>query len=190
MTILQSVKTHDTTSALAAARAMVASWQERLGDDVQVVLSGSLVSGLFVWDDETDVIDVDVKLLVADELVLDPVMWKRIEDATGLVYRKQRPMTNEPDESLTTGVLLENRFRVEGIDIPLEVEGALRNRRYMSQAYLYPRVFSAAEMVEIVARKAALKAEARISGDKDAYKAYKSTVRQEADRRIAAGLFN
>jgi len=182
--IRQSLR--DTSLALAAARSMVKEWQARLGPDVQVVLSGSLVSGLFVWDEGTDVIDVDVKFLVPEQKVLDRQMWKRIEEATGLVFRKLRTMTNEPDETPGPGVLFEKRFCVEGIDTPLEVEGALRNTKYCSCAHLYPQVFTKAELATIVTSKAKLKAEARLTGDKTAYKDYKSTVRQEADRRIAA----
>jgi hypothetical protein len=176
----------DTGVALNVAKAMVARWQTRLGNDVQVLLSGSLVSGLFVWDEDTEVIDVDVKFLVAEEKVLDSQMWKRIEEATGLVFRKLRPMSNEPDETLGPGVLFENRFWVDGVAIALEVEGALRNTQYTSCAHLYPQVFAADELVKIIIRKAVLKAEARQTGDKTAYKDYKATVRREADRRIFA----
>ncbi len=175
---------YNTSVALDASRLMTADWQKTLGKHVQVVLSGSLASGLFVWDDETDAIDVDVKLLVDENQVLDPKMWKRIEDATGLRYRKQRPMSNEPDETLGPGVLFENRFRVRGVSIPLEVEGALRNRRCASWAHLYTEVFTKKELADIIAQKARRKTETRSMNDKTAYKAYKAEVRQEADRRI------
>jgi hypothetical protein len=173
---------HDTSPALAAAESIVARWRDELGPDIQVVLGGSLCSGLFIWDQSTNAIDVDVKFLVDERLVLVGDTHERIERVTGLTLRKQITVRNEPDESPSVGLLFEGRFDVPGIAIPLEVEGCLRNQRYVSSARLYPLVFSQTEMHEIRRTKAQLKG----SGNMLAYKKYKSWIRQEADARIAA----
>lgn len=170
------------TVARAAAEALVSTWQAHLGEKIKVGLGGSLMSGLFVWDDQTEVIDVDVRFLVDDEQVFDAEIRERIESVTGLKLRKQITVSNEPDETPSTGLLLEGRFTVPGVSVPLEVEGLLRNRRYASWAHLYPTVFTQDELREFLRMKRALKA----AGDRAAYKAYKSEIRREADRRIVS----
>jgi len=173
---------YNTSTARAAAESMVARWQAELGKEIEVVLSGSLCSGLFIWDQRTAAIDVDVKFLVDEASVLANANHERIERVTGLKLRKQITVRNEPDESPSVGLLFEGRFDVPGVSIPLEVDGCLRNRRYASWARLYPRVFSAAELHELRLTKAQLKA----SGNQLAYKKYKAWIRQEADARIVA----
>jgi hypothetical protein len=173
---------HSTVAARAVAEQMVTRWQSVLGNDVDVVLGGSLVSGFFIWDDETKVIDVDVRFLVDDDKILDPQMHSRIETATGLTYRKQIMIGNpeDPSDPVSDGVLVEARFNADGIAIPLEVEGCIRNRSYESWARFYREVFTADEVDTIIKRKAHLKQH----GTKDEYKAYKTWIRREADRRI------
>jgi hypothetical protein len=173
---------YNTDAALAAARALVQQWQQALGEDVQVILGGSLVSGLFVWDETTEAIDVDVRFLVDDDQVLSESMRARIEAVTGLRYRKTIDVENEPDGSWSKGVMVEGFLRIPDIDLPLEVEGCLRNRHYISCAHLYSQVFSPAEFQIFRFGKSELK---RL-GDQQAYKAYKRKIRLEADRRIAA----
>ncbi len=144
-----------TLSARLAAEKMVAGWQAQLGTDITVILGGSLVSGLFIWDEDTKLIDVDVRFLVDDDQVLNGQMRERIETCTGLKFRKQLRIGNpaDPDDPVSDGVLVEGQFHVAGLDIPLEVEGCIRNRDYQSWAHLYCEVFTQEELAEIRSTK-------------------------------------
>jgi hypothetical protein len=158
---------------------LIAEWQEALGNQVQVLLGGSLVSGLFVTEG-AEVIDVDVRFLVDDPQ--DEQIRQQIEAVTGLVYRKTIPVADWPSgESL--GVMVEGKLTHPELPLPLDVEGCIRNKAYIGWAKFYRLVLTETELADLLRRKAELRS------DKKAYKAFKSEIRDEVERRaIAAGL--
>lgn len=158
---------------LGAVEALVATWQAKLGSDVQIVLGGSLVSDTFVIEG-AKVVDVDVRFLVVDSEASGLV--ERIEAVTGLKYRKTIQVGDWPSGT-SVGHMIEGFLQVHGIDLPCEVEGCLRNRKYVGWHQFYQQVFSAEELADFRAQKLSLR------GDKKAYKALKSAMREECVRR-------
>jgi hypothetical protein len=163
------------SQALVTVEALISQWQEALGNSVQVLLGGSLVSGLFVFDDETQVIDVDVRFLV--ENPEDELLRQRIEQVTSLRYRKTIPVSDWPSGQ-SVGVMVEGILEIPGLTLPLEVEGCIRNPRYVGWARFYTLVLTEEELAKIRQRKAELR------NDKKVYKAYKESIRQEVQRRV------
>lgn len=160
---------------------LLAKWQEALGKEVQIVLGGSLVSGLFIIEG-SDVIDVDVRFLVDDPN--DSSWIARIEKVTGLKCRKTIEVGDWP-QGKSTGVMIEGHLDHPELDVPLDCEGCLRNRKYVGWARFYPQVFSECELEEIRRKKIELRS------DKKAYKAYKSDIRQTSENRaLEMGLVN
>jgi len=159
---------------LAVVSALIAEWQRALGDKVEVVLGGSLVSGLFILEGAESV-DVDVRFLTDDPL--NEGLRRRIESVTALAFRKQITVNDWPSGSQSPGVMVEGKLTHPELALPLDVEGCIRNRAYVGWARFYRTVFSPAELEEMLARKLALRA------DKKAYKAFKSGVISEAQRR-------
>lgn len=160
---------------LEAVRGLMKEWQDQLAPSgVEVVLGGSLVSGLFILDEETRVIDVDVRFLVEDPA--DEALRHQVEAVTGLTFRKVITVADWPrGESL--GVMVEGTRRIPGASLPLDIEGCIRNRAYVGWARFYQTVLSEDELAEFRRQKRALR------GDKKAYKALKSAVRAEVERR-------
>ncbi len=164
---------------LAVVLALIAQWQKALGSEVEVILGGSLVSGLFILEG-AEAIDVDVRFLTDDPT--NEELRQRIEEVTDLSFRKQIPVGNWPSgESL--GVMVEGKLTHPELTLPLDVDGCIRNRAYVGWARFYRQVFSPTELEEMLARKLALRS------DKKAYKAFKSSVIDEAQRRcLSLGL--
>jgi hypothetical protein len=161
-------------------QALLASWQVELGPEIEVVLGGSLVSGLFI-EEESSVIDVDVRFLHNDP---SAEVCSRIQTVTGLAFRKAILVQDWPHGE-STGVMIEGVIKHPDYALPLEVEGCLRNRAYVGWARFYKLVLSEDELLEIRDRKRSL----ILAGDKKAYKAFKSEVRSEVEKRaIALGL--
>lgn len=162
---------------LRQVEALIAQWQLALGDSVQVLLGGSLVSGLLILDDETKVIDVDVRFLTDDPT--NEELRRKIETVTGLAYRKTIPVNDWPEgESL--GVMIEGQLNVSTIPYPLDVEGCVRNHRYVGWHQYYQQVLTPEELAECRRQKVELR------HDKQAYKAAKAEVRKEVERRCVA----
>lgn len=168
---------------LERIEALIASWQLALGENgqnVDVVLGGSLVSGLFIFDEETTYIDVDVRFLV--DHPEDKRVREKIEMVTGLTYRKTITVGDWP-EGTSTGVMVEGQKKVSGISLPLDIEGCIRSRKYIGWAKFYRAVLTEQELAEFRKEKAALR------HNKAAYKKLKSDVRAEVERRcIERGL--
>ena len=161
--------------ALSAVETLVSQWQAALGSSVKVALGGSLTSGLFVFDEQTEVIDVDIRFLV--ENPQDERVRQAIEDATGLRYRKKIAVRNWP-AGQSVGVMVEGIIEIPGLALPLEIEGCIRNPRYVGWAKFYPVVLSQDELAAIRLRKAQLRS------DKKAYKAFKQDVLADVQRRV------
>jgi hypothetical protein len=162
-----------------AVTAMIAQWQDTLGPEVEVVLGGSLISGLFVLEG-ADVVDVDVRFLVSEPA--DETIRRRVEMVTGLAFRKVISVADWPAGS-SVGVMVEGRLEHPELPLPLDVEGCIRNRAYVGWARFYQLVLTPDELAEIRDGKLRLRA------DKKAYKAFKSAWRDEVERRaLAAGL--
>ena len=165
-----------TAEILRAVETLIATWQAELGDEVNVILGGSLVSDTFVAEG-AKVIDVDIRFLVVDPNTQGLV--KKIETATGLTYRKTIQVGDWPQGS-SIGHLIEGFLDLAGLDLTAEVEGCLRNRRYVGWHRYYKAVFSTMELAEFRADKL------RLRGDKSAYKVRKDIMRSECERRATA----
>lgn len=158
---------------------LIAEWQEKL-PEVEIALGGSLVSGLFVLDDETEVVDVDVRFLTDAPLTED--LRQKIESATGLAYRKTITVSDWPTGE-SEGVMIEGKLALPGFPLPLDVEGCLRNARYVGWGKFYREVLSPEELADFFARKKALR------HDKAAYKALKQEALALVKRRcVERGL--
>ena len=168
-----------TTEILARVQALAAEWQAALGADVKVVLGGSLVSDTFV-NDGAKVVDVDIRFLVDDPEA--PGLITRVEAATGLRYRKTIAVADWP-VGQSTGHMIEGILEVPGIDLPCEVEGCLRSRKYVGWHQYYQLVFSADELAAFRADKLQLRS------DKAAYKARKFAMIEACKARaLSNGL--
>jgi hypothetical protein len=170
----------DLAIVVAFVEKMIDNWQCQLGPVVKVVLGGSLVSGLFVFDEMTEVIDVDIRFLTEDPL--SDILRSQIEKVTRLVYRKTI-MVNDWPEGISEGVILEGRINIPTIPIPIEIEGCIRNPKYIGWAQFFQKVLSQEELDEFVRKKKAMRI------DKKEYKALKERMRQlVASRCIEQGL--
>lgn len=164
---------------LRVVEGLMAQWQDALGTEVEVVLGGSLISGLFILEG-ADCIDVDVRFLT--ENPMSESLRSRIETVTGLAFRKVIPVGDWPNGE-SQGVMIEGKLNHPELALPLDVEGCLRNRAYVGWARFYRLVLTENELAEVRRRKLALRT------DKKAYKTFKSKIRSEVERRaIAAGL--
>jgi len=159
---------------LAVVTALIAQWQVALGGEVEVVLGGSLVSGLFILEG-AEAIDVDVRFLTDDPT--NEALRHRIESVTALSFRKQIAVNDWPSGAQSPGVMVEGKLTHPELALPLDVEGCIRNRAYVGWARFYRTVFSPTELEAMLAEKLSLRA------DKKAYKAFKSGVIAEAQRR-------
>ena len=88
---------------LSVIETLVAEWQKALGESVQVVLGGSLVSGLFILDEATKCIDVDVRFLT--DTPGSEELREQIEAVTGLKYRKTITVNDWPTGT-SVGVMI------------------------------------------------------------------------------------
>ena len=147
---------------------LVADWQAKL-PEVNVVLGGSLISGLFILDDQTKLVDVDVRFLT-DEPASDDLI-KKIESVTGLNYRKTITVADWPGGE-SKGVMIEGQIKLPDVSLPLDVEGCLRNTKYVGWAKFFQEVLTQDELTDFLERKKQLR------GDKKAYKALKEEMRR------------
>lgn len=158
---------------------LVTEWQAQL-PEVQIVLGGSLVSGLFILDEETKLVDVDVRFLT-DEPPTDDLI-KKIESTTGLKYRKTITVADWPSGE-SQGVMIEGQIKIPDVELPLDVEGCLRNTKYVGWAKFFQEVLTKDELAAFFERKKQLR------GDKKAYKALKEEMRQLVVKRsVERGL--
>lgn len=158
----------------SVVESLVARWQEVLGDSVEVILGGSLVSGLLIMDEETEAIDMDVRFLT--ERPLDEELRSRIETVTGLRYRKTITVNDWPTGT-SEAVMVEGFLSVDGLNLPLEVEGCIRNPRYVGWARFYKTVFTADELAKFRSAKI------RLRHVKAEYKRLKTGMVEEAKKR-------
>jgi hypothetical protein len=158
---------------------LINDWQEAL-PEIKIVLGGSLVSGLFILDGETESVDVDLRFLVHHapdtEAVVTQDLIKKIEEVTGLKYRKTIKVADWPDGE-SNGIQIEGEVTVDGVDLPLDVEGCLRNDKYVGWAQYYKEVLSPEELAHFKTEKI------RLRHDKVAYKALKQEVIAEVKKR-------
>ncbi len=158
---------------------LINDWQVAL-PEVKIVLGGSLVSGLFILDGETESVDVDLRFLVHNapdtEAVMTQDLIKKIEEVTGLKYRKTIKVADWP-EGESDGIQIEGEVTLDGVDLPLDVEGCLRNEKYVGWARYYKDVLSPEELAHFKAEKI------RLRHDKVAYKALKQEVIAEVKKR-------
>lgn len=165
---------------LRVVEGLIAQWRDALGAEAEVVLGGSLVSGLFILE-RADVIDVDVRFLSDDPM--SESLRRRIEAVTGLTFRKVVPVNDYPS-GVSQGVMIEGQIVHPDLSLPLDVEGCLRNRAYVGWARFYRTVLTEVELEQLRVEKARL-----CRGDKKVYKAFKSHWRDEVERRaVALGL--
>ena len=157
---------------LAAANDLTKEWQQRVGDDIKVVLGGSLVSKTYVQHGK-ELPDLDVRFLTKDP----ERDWPRVAEATGLKFRKARMFDDYPNGQ-SKGVLVEGPVTRNGITF--DVEAAVRSPDYVGWARFYPEVMTPREIEAYRKEKADLKS----SGDKDAYKALKLRVLDEVKKRV------
>jgi CRISPR-associated protein Csx3 len=158
---------------------IIASWQEKL-PEVEIVLGGSLVSGLFILDEKTKVIDVDLRFLTDEPLTKE--LQEKIESVTGLSYRKTIDVSDWPNGQ-SKGYMIEGKITLPNISLPLDVEGCLRNKEYVGWGKFYKQVLTPYELASFVERKKMLRE------DKVAYKALKQEVlRIVMGRCIEQGL--
>ena len=158
---------------------LIEKWQGEL-PDVQIVLGGSLVSGLFIFDEQTDSVDVDLRFLVpatpSTEDAVTQELIKKIEKVTGLKYRKTISVADWP-EGTSAGIQIEGEITIDGVELPLDVEGCLRNDKYVGWARYYKDVLSPKEFAQFKSDKI------RLRDDKEAYKALKQEVIAEVKKR-------
>lgn len=160
---------------LKIALDLAKKWQDGLGDKVQVVMGGSLISGTFVQTGN-DPIDMDVRFLSdnPESAIAD------VERVTGLKLRKTIQASNFPIGT-STAYMIEGFLNIDGKTI--EVEGSLRSKAYVGWANYYRKVFTPKELADFRADKL------RLKGDKKAYKARKNQMLETAQARaIARGL--
>jgi hypothetical protein len=164
---------------LARVEALANSWQQKLGKQAKVVLGGSLVSDTFV-PEGAKVIDADIRFLVKDPS--DPSLIPLIEGVTGLTYRKTIEVGDWPSGK-STAHMIEGALTVEGVPLPIEVEGCLRNESYVGWHSYYQQVFTAEELAHFRQQKRECRDE------KERYKALKFAMREECVRRaVTQGL--
>lgn len=158
---------------------LVAGWQNKL-PEVNIVLGGSLVSGLFTLDDKTKMIDVDVRFLT-DQPVTEELRGK-IEEVTGLKYRKSITVEDWPSGQ-STGEMIEGKIELPGLELPLDVEGCLRNEKYVGWAKFYGAVLTKEELSSFLEEKKQLR------GNKAEYQALKKKMLKIVmERCIERGL--
>lgn len=149
---------------------IIDEWQRKLGTLVDIVLGGSLVSKTLVLDGSRT-IDVDIRFLADDPDA--PGLIETIEYVTGLTYRKSIKLKEGNKSHMLEAILY-----VEGLPLPLEIEGQLRDKRYIGWHKFYQQVFSSAQLDEFKERK-------KRSKDKvDEYKTLKNDMRTECERRL------
>jgi len=165
---------------LSVIETLVAEWQKTLGENVKVVLGGSLVSGLFILDEETKVIDVDVRFLTDDPESEE--LREQIEAVTGLKYRRTITVNDWPTGT-SVGVMVEGMLTVPELALPLDVEGCIRNPKYVGWARFYQTVLTSDELSAFRRKKAELR------HNKAEYKKLKEEIRAEVVRRcVELGL--
>ena len=167
-------------SILKKIQALIAGWQEKLGTEVKIILGGSLVSDLFIIDHETKVIDVDVRFLVNNPE--DKNLREKIESVTGLKYRKTISVADWPTGS-SGAVMVEGVLTIPGVGLPLDIEGCIRNPKYVGWGQYYRQVLTPEELGNFRQQKIMLR------HNKVEYKILKSKIRQMVeDRCLAQGI--
>lgn len=152
----------------------IAEWETVLDtNEVRIELGGSLVSGLFV-SEGANKYDADVKFIVKNPE--DPEILRKIEVATGLRYRKTINIRELPPEK-NTATLMEKVFEIPGVEMPVDVEGLVRQGPYINSHKLVLKVLTLNEQEEVRRKKRELR------DDKEAYKKYKYEIRDGVIRR-------
>ncbi len=159
---------------LTVVEKMVVEWQQKLGDSVEVILGGSLVSDLFIFDEKTELIDVDVRFLTNNPE--DPELRQRIEKVTGLKYRKTITVNDWPTGQ-SLGIMVEGQMSLPELPLPMDIEGCIRNPKYVGWGKFYRDVLTEKELEDFRQKKIALR------HDKKAYKQMKAEVRAEVEKR-------
>jgi hypothetical protein len=158
---------------------LINEWQTAL-PEVKIVLGGSLISGLFILDEETDAVDVDLRFLVPEtpstETASTQGLISKIESVTGLKYRKTISVADWP-EGTSDGIQIEGTLTIKNVDLPLDVEGCLRNDKYVGWARFYKDVLTSEELEQFKMEKI------RLRHNKTEYKALKQQVVEEVKRR-------
>ena len=95
---------------------------------------------------------------------------------TGLKYRKTISVADWP-EGTSNGIQIEGEVTIDGVELPLDVEGCLRNDKYVGWARYYKDVLSSEELAQFKADKI------RLRDDKMAYKALKQEMVEEVKKR-------
>lgn len=161
------------------AYSLVENWQQDL-PEVQVVLGGSIVSGLLIVDEQTRAIDVDVRFLVEEPTSTS--IQKKIEEVTGLTYRKTI-LTDDWPQGQSQAAMVEGTLQIPSITYPLDIEGCIRNEKYVGWHQYFERVFSEEELTSIRSQKRELR------HDKVEYKKMKNDILAEVKRRcVELGL--
>ena len=96
---------------------------------------------------------------------------KKIESVTGLNYRKTITVADWPGGE-SKGVMIEGQIKLPDVSLPLDVEGCLRNTKYVGWAKFFQEVLTQDELTDFLERKKQLR------GDKKAYKALKEEMRR------------
>lgn len=158
---------------------LITKWQDAL-PEVKIVLGGSLISGLFILDEETDSVDVDLRFLIPRTPITDESttqeLIQKIERVTDLKYRKTIAVADWP-EGTSNGIQIEGTVKIEGVDLPLDVEGCLRNDKYVGWGKYYKDVLTPDELSHFRQEKI------RLRHDKLAYKALKQEMIEEVKKR-------
>jgi len=148
-------------------RRLIVPWQEKLQPEIQVVLGGSLVSDLLLVNEQTIAVDVDVRFLC--DHPEDSVVLGKVQSATDLLYRKTIEVDDWPSGT-SKGMMMERTIYLPENPLPFEIEGCLRNRRYVGWHQYFHQVLSESELQRIQERKKELQ------HDKGAYKLFKQEV--------------
>ncbi|MBP9711627.1 MAG: hypothetical protein KBD55_01165 [Candidatus Pacebacteria bacterium] len=132
---------------------LIEDWQKKL-PQTRIVLGGSLVSGLFILDEHTKLIDVDVRFLTDGQPSQDLI--ENIENVTGLKYRKTIAVEDWP-QGTSEGYMIEGQIKLPDCDLPLDIEGCLRNNKYVGWARFYQQVLTPTELVDFLEKKKSLR---------------------------------
>ena len=165
--------TNPPSEELVAATKLAEKWQKKIGKKAEVVIGGSLVSGL--WISKPGILpDLDIRFL-SDR---PKSIVKDVEEVTGLKLRKELQVGDYPSGS-STGYLIEGELDSDGITF--DVEALVRNKAYVGWGRFYPQVLTEDELEQFVKDKK------RLRDDKKAYKKMKEKMRSEVQKRVELG---
>ncbi len=155
-------------------------WQQQL-PEVKIILDGSLVSGLHIIDQDTKVIDADVRIL--SDMPITDELQKKITSITGLIYRKTHDIDIWPDgEKLGKGIMLAEAMKILGINLPVEVCAMLRSSaQYINWGQYYRQVLTENEIFSYTKQKRLLQS----GSDEKEYKKFKKKYLDLVRKRCA-----